>query len=197
MLIGNLLALLQNNIKRLLAYSSIANFGYILVAFITGGQMGMQACTFYITAYIATILGAFGVITIISDTDAEAVDIINYKGLFRRKPFLASALTIFLLSLAGIPLTAGFMGKYFLLTAGLGNSQWILAFVLIISSVIGLFYYLRVIAMMMQQEESNTAISTLRTSTIGSMYIAILLFVVIALGLCPEWLIETIRRLAI
>jgi NADH-quinone oxidoreductase subunit N len=197
MLVGNLLALLQTNIKRLLAYSSIANFGYILVAFIAGKQMGMQACTFYITAYIVTILGAFGVITIISHTDGEAADIANYQGLFWRKPFLASALTIFLLSLAGIPLTAGFIGKYFLLSAGLGNSQWVLAFILIISSVIGLFYYLRVIAMMMKQEESNNAIETPRIPTLSSMAIAILLFAVVALGICPEWLINTIRNLVI
>jgi len=164
MLVGNLLALLQTNIKRLLAYSSIANFGYILVAFIAGKQMGMQACTFYITAYIVTILGAFGVITIISHTDGEAADIANYQGLFWRKPFLASALTIFLLSLAGIPLTAGFIGKYFLLTAGLGNSQWVLAFVLIISSVIGLFYYLRVIVTMMNQYNGNDSIPAIQTS---------------------------------
>ena len=197
MLVGNLLALLQNNIKRLLAYSSIANFGYILVAFIAGKQMGMQACTFYITAYIVTILGAFGIITIISHTDAEAADIVNYKGLFWRRPLLASALTIFLLSLAGIPLTAGFMGKYFLLTAGLENSQWMLAFVLVISSVMGLFYYLRVIAIMMKEEEDNSTFAINRISIPGGLVIAILSFAVITLGLCPEWLIDTIKGLAI
>ena len=128
MLIGNLLAIRQNNVKRLLAYSSIAHFGYLLIALTAGSQIGPVAATFYITAYIITILGAFGLITLISSTDSEATDIEEYAGLFWKSPFLATLFTIVLLSLAGIPLTAGFMGKYFLLTTGVSKGNWLLVF---------------------------------------------------------------------
>jgi len=133
MLTGNLLALRQNNIPRMLAYSSIAHFGYLLVALIAGQSMGSQAVLFYLTAYILTILSAFGLITLLSTSDTEATDIQDYAGLFWRKPFAATLFSIVLLSLAGIPLTAGFMGKFLLLTAGVAKGNWLLVLTLIIS----------------------------------------------------------------
>jgi len=197
MLMGNLLALKQNNLKRILAYSSIAHLGYLLVAFIAGKGMGPQAATFYITIYMITILGAFGIITLISRSDNEAADIENYKGLFWRKPLLAALFTVFLLSLAGIPLTAGFIGKYFLLTAGLGKAQWMLSFVLVISSVIGLFYYLRLIVMMMKQDEDIIPITSLSpdSSIRGILVVAVLGLVIISLGVAPSWLINVINSI--
>jgi NADH-quinone oxidoreductase subunit N len=197
MLIGNLLALMQKNVKRILAYSSIAHLGYLLVAFIAGKGMGIQAATFYITIYIITVIGAFGIITVISTADHEAADIEAYKGLFWRKPFLAAIFTVFLLSLAGIPLTAGFIGKYFLLTAGLGKTQWLLAFVLVISSVIGLFYYLRVIVTMMKQDDSNLSDSDapMPPYYAGIMACTLLGVLIIVLGVDPDWLIEIVKAL--
>jgi len=197
MLIGNLLALMQNNVKRILAYSSIAHLGYLLVAFIAGKGMGIQAATFYITVYMITIIGAFGIITIISPADHESGEMENYKGLFWREPFLAALFTIFLLSLAGIPLTAGFMGKYFLLTAGLGKTEWPLAFVLVISSVIGLFYYLRVIVMMMKPDETIFSISPSFWSSfpIGILMLTFLGVLVICLGIYPGWLVDLVKTL--
>ena len=198
MLIGNLLALMQNNVKRILAYSSIAHLGYLLVAFIAGKGMGIQAATFYITIYIVTILGAFGMITVLSHSDNEAADIENYKGLFWRRPFLAGMLTIFLLSLAGIPLTAGFIGKYFLLTAGLGKAQWMLAFVLVASSVIGLFYYLRLIVTMMKQDGDAISISSPSPapSVYGIFVLAALGVLVVSLGVCPGWLVDIVKSIS-
>jgi len=197
MLIGNLLALMQNNVKRILAYSSIAHLGYLLVAFIAGKGMGIQAATFYITIYMITVIGAFGIITVISPADHESGEMENYKGLFWRKPFLAALFTIFLLSLAGIPLTAGFMGKYFLLTAGLGKTEWPLAFVLVISSVIGLFYYLRVIVAMMKPAEDSASISPsfLTSSLGGTLMLTFLGVLVIGLGICPGWLVDLVKSL--
>lgn len=198
MLFGNLLALRQNNVKRILAYSSIANFGYLLVGFIAGKETGLHAFTFFLTGYIVTILGAFGIITLISQSDNEAADVENYKGLFWRRPFLAAALTVFLLSLAGIPLTTGFIGKYFLLSAGLGKSQWVLAFVLAISSVIGLYYYLRVIVSMMTQDQGyQTTTKPIISSIAGGFILTVLIGLVVLLGVCPVWLIDAINRLAI
>jgi len=198
MLTGNLLAIRQNNIKRMLAYSSIAHFGYLLVALIAGRQMGPAAATFYITVYMITILGALGLITVLSDSGTEATDIASYQGLFWRKPVLAALLTVILLSLAGIPLTAGFMGKYFLLTAGVGKGNWLLVFTLVISSVIGLYYYLRFIVAMMRQDEETTLLAKLsaRSSFTGILLLTILGTLIVWLGMSPAWLFELVSHVA-
>jgi NADH-quinone oxidoreductase subunit N len=198
MLIGNLLALLQNNIKRMLAYSSVAHFGYLLVALISGKELGVQAATFYVTTYIIAITGAFGMIAIISNSDTEASNIQDYQGLFWKKPFLAALLTITLLSLAGIPLTVGFISKFFLLTAGIGNMDWLLTFTLIINSVLGLYYYLRLIASMMQQSGTMSPLLPtvfMRSSIAGICTVAILSILVIGLGIYPTCLVEIIDGL--
>jgi NADH-quinone oxidoreductase subunit N len=196
MLIGNLLAIRQNNVKRILAYSSIAHLGYLLVAFIVGKGMGIQAATFYITIYMIALLGAFGMITIISGPGEETAELSAYSGLFWRKPLLAASFTVFLLSLAGIPLTAGFIGKYFLLNAGLAKAQWLLAFVLVISSVIGLFYYLRVVVTMMKQEEQTAGITQpLVISFTGIFVLTALGILILCLGFDPEWLISIVDNL--
>ncbi|HYK36122.1 NADH-quinone oxidoreductase subunit N [Alloacidobacterium sp.] len=148
MLAGNLLALTQTNVKRILAYSSIAHMGYALVALLAGGMLGAPAATYYLAAYFTTILGAFGVMTILSDPQREAAYIDDYRGLFWRRPVLAGIFTAMLLSLAGIPLTAGFLGKFYVMTAGASQARWLLLFTLVVSSTIGLFYYLRIVAAM-------------------------------------------------
>jgi NADH-quinone oxidoreductase subunit N len=148
MLTGNLLALRQTNVKRILAYSSIAHMGYLLVGLLAGGTFGAPAATYYLTAYMVTILGAFSVMTVLSGSRWEAASLECYRGLFWQKPLLAAAFTSMLLSLAGIPLTAGFLGKFYILTAGAAASRWVLLFTLIVSSTIGLFYYLRIVVVM-------------------------------------------------
>jgi NADH-quinone oxidoreductase subunit N len=145
MILGNLLALRQRNLKRMLAYSSIAHLGYMLVAFIPGNTMSIQAVSFYLFAYFATTLAAFGVIAILSGKEEDAEEIGNYRGLFWRHPAQACILSAALLSLAGIPLTGGFTGKFYILTTGIQDGFWALAFILVLSSVFGLYYYLRVI----------------------------------------------------
>jgi len=143
---GTLLALHQANLKRLLAYSSIAHLGFALVAFLAGGQAGIEAVSFYLVAYVTTILAAFGVITALSDRracDREAID--DYRGLGRTHPFLAAVLAFALLSLAGIPLTAGFIGKFLVFTSGIGATMWLLVFLVAAFSGIGIYYYLRVV----------------------------------------------------
>lgn len=153
MLVGNLLALRQTNIKRLLAYSSIAHMGYFLVAVVAGGEFGRAAATYYLTAYIVTILGAFGSLLVLSHSTRETETFEDVRGLFWRRPVLASVFTAMLLSLAGIPLTAGFLGKFYVLTSGANASAWTLIIVLIVSSTIGLVYYLRVIVAMFAEEK--------------------------------------------
>ncbi|WP_263415791.1 NADH-quinone oxidoreductase subunit N [Terriglobus albidus] len=153
MLTGNLLALRQTNVKRILAYSSIAHMGYLLVALLAGGALGAPAATYYLTAYMVTILGAFGVMTALSGRQHEAMSLDSYRGLFWRRPLLAAAFTTMLFSLAGIPFTAGFLGKFYVLMAGASASRWVLLFTLIVSSTIGLFYYLRIVVVMYAQPE--------------------------------------------
>src|SRR5260370_27380142 len=106
MLTGSLLELTQNNIKRILAYSSIAHMGYLLVALLAGGALGAPAATYYLTAYMATILGAFGLMTVLSGPRWEASFIDDYRGLFWRRPLVAPAFTTMLLSLSRVPLAA-------------------------------------------------------------------------------------------
>ena len=145
MLVGNLLALRQRNVKRILAYSSIAHFGYLLVAFLAAGAFAVQAVTFYLVAYFITTLGAFGVIAMLSDGEREADDVDDYRGLFWRRPVIGTVFTLMILSLAGIPITAGFLGKFFIIAAGASSSVWALIIILAVTSVIGLFYYLRIV----------------------------------------------------
>jgi len=148
MLVGNLLALRQTNIKRLLAYSSIAHMGYFLVAVIAGGALGTAAATYYLAAYIVTILGTFGCLLALSDSARDTETFEDINGLFWRRPVLASVFSAMILSLAGIPLTAGFLGKFYVIAAGASGSAWVLLIILIVSSTIGLAYYLRILVAM-------------------------------------------------
>ena len=145
MLAGNLLALWQTNVKRILAYSSIAHFGYMLVAFMAGGHMAVEAVTFYLVAYTVTTLGAFGVVTVLSSSSRDADRLDDYQGLFWRRPLIAGIFTVMLLSLAGIPATMGFLAKFYVLAAGASATQWSLIIILVMTSAIGLFYYLRIL----------------------------------------------------
>ena len=142
---GNLLAIRQTNVKRILAYSSIAHFGYILAAFQVGGPMAAEAVAFYLVAYVTSILIAFGVVAALSTSAGDAGDLEEYRGLFWRRPLLAGIFTLSLLSLAGIPATMGFLGKFYVLAAGVASAAWLLMIVLVVTSVAGLFYYLRIV----------------------------------------------------
>ena len=159
MLVGNWLALRQENIKRLLAYSSIAHFGYLLVVLIalTYLDAGLvnQSITFYLTAYIVTTLAAFTVVSMVTGEDTAKQNIGAFAGLFWHRPLEASALTVAMLSLAGIPLTAGFMAKFFVITVGIQSGLWGLLAVLIVASAIAIYYYLRIIFAMTKSAESS------------------------------------------
>lgn len=159
MLIGNWLALRQENIKRLLAYSSIAHFGYLLIVLIALSYMDVQlvsqSITFYLTAYLVTTLAAFAVVSTIAGEDVKRQDISAFEGLFWYRPLEASALTVAMLSLAGIPLTAGFMAKFFVITVGIQSDLWVLLGVLVLGSAVGIYYYLRVIFAMSKSSQGG------------------------------------------
>ncbi|MEJ2031788.1 MAG: NADH-quinone oxidoreductase subunit N [Deltaproteobacteria bacterium] len=196
MFAGNLLALFQKNVKRLLAYSSIAHLGYLLVAFLASGPLRAVAVTFYLAAYFITTLGAFGVVAVLSDHDRDADDLEDYRGLFRRSPWLTVIMTAMLLSLAGMPLTAGFLGKFYLVAAGAGSSLWMLVIVLLVNSTIGLFYYLRLIAVMfatLPEAAPSPAVPTV--SAHGHLVLGVLLGLLLWLGILPAPFISFIHLL--
>jgi NADH-quinone oxidoreductase subunit N len=202
---GNLLALLQNNVKRILAYSSIAHLGYLLVALMAGGDRGVAAATFYLVAYFVTTLGAFGVITVLSWPGHEAERLEDFRGLARRRPALAGVFTAMLLSLAGIPLTAGFVGKFLVLSAGVGATLWALVLVMVAASVVGLFYYLRVVIEMYKQPEPAAdclppatsdpgAVTSL--SLAGGIVLMALVLALVWLGVYPAPLLTLVESVA-
>lgn len=191
MFVGNLLALRQQNVKRILAYSSIANMGYLLVTLLIGNETGIHAAIFYIVSYIITSLGAFGVITLLSDRQNDADKLENYKGLFWKRPWVAIVFTLSLLSLAGIPVTTGFIAKFYIVFTGINSGLWLLVISLIINSVIGLYYYLRVITALFSpaNEEKLPAISLAGHLVLGLVAIGILW-----LGINPEGFVSLIAR---
>jgi NADH-quinone oxidoreductase subunit N len=145
MVAGNLLALLENRIKRLLAYSSVAHLGYAMLALLASGPVAVEAAAFYMTAYAATVVAAFGVVGVLEAETGDTPSVESYRGLLWRRPLLGAILMAAMLSLAGIPMTAGFVGKFLLLVAGVEAEMWIPVFALVLGSAIGAFYYLRVV----------------------------------------------------
>jgi NADH-quinone oxidoreductase subunit N len=192
MFIGNLLALLQTNVKRILAYSSISHLGYLLVTILASGPVARIAAAFYLSAYFITTLGAFGVVTVLSGPDRDADQMDDYRGLVWRRPLLASVFTAMLFSLAGIPLTAGFIGKFYIVAAGVGSALWLVVIVLAINSVIGLYYYLRIIIVLFapveQKLQREPGLS--RSSSIALVSLTVLL---VWLGVYPGPAIELIK----
>ena len=198
MFFGNITALLQNNVKRILAYSSIAHFGYLLVTLMAGGSVGIAAACFYLVAYFITTLIAFGVITILSGNESDFDSIDDYRGLSGRHPCISSIMALAILSLAGIPLTAGFIAKFYIVAAGASAKLWILLIILVIKSVIGLFYYLRIVVALFSK--SNTAAlpitSEYKISPISILTLAILTIALIWIGVYPAVFIQIVQKVA-
>lgn len=206
MLGGNLLALMQDNVKRILAYSSIAHIGYLLVAFLAGSNGGVssaivgEAVSFYLVAYLVTTLGAFGVISALSNIDEQRdLDRLeDYRGLFRRSPWLAGVMTAMLLSLAGIPLTVGFIGKFYIFAVATEGLLWLLLAALIVGSAIGLYYYLRWVVVMFAQAEETVTATELNHNRNGialseAFVLTGLVLALVWLGVYPEPLIDFIQ----
>ncbi|HWQ14313.1 MAG TPA: NADH-quinone oxidoreductase subunit N [Roseiflexaceae bacterium] len=193
MFAGNLLALQQANVKRILAYSSIAHLGYLLVALLAGGELAAPAVTYYLVAYVITTLCAFGVVAVLSGPERDADLLEDYRGLFWRRPWLAGTFTAALLSLAGIPLTAGFVGKFYVLAAGVGQALWLLVLALVSSSVIGLVYYLRIIVTMYLQPEAEAPPAILVPRSLGgNVVLSALAVLLVLLGAYPAPVIDAI-----
>jgi NADH-quinone oxidoreductase subunit N len=193
MTVGNVTALLQNNLKRMLAYSSIAHAGYVLVAVAAGGPDGFSAALFYLAVYSFMNLGAFGVLTLLGRGLQERVLLADVAGLGFRQPLLGLALTVFMISLGGIPPTAGFMGKVYVFGTALKAGLLPLVIVGVLNSVISIFYYLRVtVALYMEEPQGEPT----EVSWTAPARVAILLALAVTLwfGVQAGWLLVQAQR---
>jgi NADH-quinone oxidoreductase subunit N len=145
MIVGNLMAIVQTSLKRLLAYSGVAQAGYMLIGVIAGGRDGLAAVLYYLFVYMFMNFGAFAVITLLTGPEGERDRFSDLEGLARRNWLLAAAMTIFMLSLAGFPPSVGFFGKLFLFTAGVGAGYTWLVVIAVLMSVVSVFYYIKVL----------------------------------------------------
>jgi NADH-quinone oxidoreductase subunit N len=184
MTLGNVGALVQDNVKRLLAYSSIAHAGYLLVAFAAQPELGTSAAMFYAASYAAMNVGAFAVVSHFANFGEKYVALEDYAGLGRRSPVLAATLTFFLMSLIGIPITGGFFAKFYVLSAALKSNLVGLAIILVLNSAVGAYYYLRIIVMMyMREPRGDVPVTRLPAAT--TLAITICLVFTLYLGIMP------------
>ncbi len=184
MTVGNVVAIAQSSLKRMLAYSSVAHVGYMLVGVVAGGPAGASAVLYYLLAYTFTTVGTFGVLTLCERAGEEAVDVRDYAGLGRRHPALALTLSLFLLSLVGIPPLAGFVGKVYLFGAAVRAGFVWLAVIAVLNSAVAAYYYLRVIVYMYMREADGEA-AGLAPSFAGGLALTVALIGVILLGVVP------------
>lgn len=187
MVAGNLLALRQQNLKRLLAYSSIAHLGYILVALAAGNSLGRDAAIYYAAAYVVMNLGAFSVVAALAHPDRDRGDLEEYRGLGRRYPVLGLSMGVCLLALAGLPPTAGFMAKLLAFGAAVAAGNIMLAVIAVLNTALAFFYYLRIMMVFYGKEETIRDITQPTKGTFAVVIIASVL--VIGLGVFPEWIL--------
>lgn len=203
MLLGNLLAFLQDNLKRMLAYSSIAHMGYLLIPFVAESAAGERAVSFYLAAYIASSLLAFGIMTVLSTSGEEREPVDAYRGLFWDHPWLAVGMAVSLFSLAGIPPSVGLVGKFFLAAAGVESALWWPLIALVVGSVIGVFYYARVGIMLffragneVEDTWSQVPVDSILSQPLGSkLALGFLAFMVVILGVYPQPLLALIAAI--
>ncbi len=193
MFVGNLGALVQTNVKRMLAYSSIAHAGYVLVAFAASNQIGLAAVLYYLLAYALMKLGAFTVVSHLGGPGERYVEINDYAGLGQRQPATAAALTLYLLSLLGLPITAGFLGKFYIFKAALDSHLIWLAVLMAINSVIGAYYYLRVIVVMYMREP-HESIERIPVPAAVGLVLVVTAAATIYLGLFPNQIMDFVSQ---
>jgi NADH-quinone oxidoreductase subunit N len=199
MTLGNIGALVQSNVKRLLAYSSIAHAGYLLVAFAMTSQensvVGISAAMFYTAAYAAMNVGAFAVVSHFANSGERYVTLDDYEGLGRTSPVLAATLTVFLLSLIGIPMTGGFFAKFYVFSAALRSNLIWLTIIGVLNSAIGAYYYLRIIVMMYMRE-ARKEVPVARVSVGLASALAISMLATLYLGILPNRVLQIAQHSA-
>jgi NADH-quinone oxidoreductase subunit N len=189
MIVGTVVGVAQTSLKRMLAYSSIAHGGYLLVGLVAGNDTGKAAILFYLAAYAITNLGAFGVIALLGSRERANDDLRDYAGLWNSHPALASMMTIFLLSLGGFPPTVGFIGKWYIFSAAVSAGYYWLAIIGVLTSVVSVFFYLRVVVMMyMSERDARPVPVALTRLAMGALALSVV--IILALGIMPTPLID-------
>ena len=189
MILGTVVGVAQTSLKRMLAYSSIAHGGYLLAGLVAGNDVGKAAILFYLAAYALTNLGAFGVIALLGTRERANDDLRDYAGLFKSHPALAVLMTFFLLSLGGFPPTAGFIAKWYVFSAAIGSGYYGLAIIGVLSSVVSVFFYLRIVVMMFMTERDARPVPAPIT-TMAYVGLALSLAGVLYLGVLPTAIID-------
>jgi NADH-quinone oxidoreductase subunit N len=183
MVVGSVLAIAQTDIKRMLAYSSISHAGFVLVGVVAANQEGISGALFYLAAYAAMVVGAFGVVLLVSRRGEEHTDLRSYAGLARRSPLLAGLLALFLLSLAGLPPTAGFVAKVLVFRAGILAGHWALVLVGVVATVVAAFFYIRVIVFAYMQEPERA--ERIPTPALPGLAVGVPAVLTLLLGVLP------------
>jgi NADH-quinone oxidoreductase subunit N len=196
MLVGSILAVTQTEIKRLLAYSSIANAGYVLVGLLALNRDGLSSTMFYLVAYGFTIIAAFGVVTLVRDADGEATHLSRWAGLGRRSPLYAAIFTFLMLAFAGIPLTSGFTAKFAVFAAAIGGGQTWLVIVGVVTSMILAFPYLRVVVMMWLSDPGEQTPTVSIPGALTSAALAVGVLATLVLGVAPTPVLDLANRAA-
>ena len=190
MIVGNLAAITQDNIKRMLAYSSIGHAGYLLLGIIAMSEMGMRGVLVYTVVYLAATLGIWATVLMLQQHEYAGEQIDDFQGLHTRSPFWAFAMVMFLLSLGGIPPTAGFIGKYYLFAAAIQSGFGWLAIIAVLMSAVSMFYYLRIVVAMYLREGKDADVATAGSLRfVGAVCLAITLI----FGILPTPLIHQVE----
>jgi len=197
MLLGSLVAIAQRDVKRMLAYSSIAHAGFLLSGVIALNKAGLDSTIFYLFAYGIATVGAFAVVTLVRDSSGEVTDLNRWRGLGKRSPFAATTFTLFLLAFAGIPLTSGFIGKFSIFSAAYESGAKGVVIAGVLSSAIAAFFYIRVIVLMFLTDATEDGTSIEIPSILTRASIVIAAVITVALGVYPAPLLNFITDLAI
>jgi NADH-quinone oxidoreductase subunit N len=184
MILGTVVGVAQSNLKRMLAYSSIAHGGYLLVGLVAANQVGKAAILFYLLGYSVTNLAAFGVIALLGAKDRDNDDLRDYAGLWNTHPALAALMTVSLLSLGGLPPTVGFIGKWYIFSAAVSAGYYWLAIIGVLSSVVSVFFYLRVVVMMYMADRTAGPVPA-RVTTVGMGALVLAIAAIFYLGILP------------
>jgi NADH-quinone oxidoreductase subunit N len=191
MLVGNTAAIFQDDLKRMLAYSGVAHAGYLLIGIVTNTQEGMASIIFYLAVYLFMNIGAFAVVFIMEGEGQEGNSINRFKGLAKKNPLLAAAMSLFMVSLAGFPPTAGFFGKLFVFYAAIKEGYILITILAVIASIISVYFYLRVIVMMYFHEDENAQNPVIHRGM--GILVTVSCMMVVAIGLFPSFLMEIAR----
>lgn len=196
MVFGSVLAVTQTDVKRMLAYSSVAHAGFILVGVVAADRAGLSSTLFYLVAYGFGTVAAFAIVGLVRGPTGEATHLSHWAGLGRRSPLLAGTFALLLLSFAGIPLTAGFVGKFAVFSAAAGAGGWPLVVVGVVCSAIAAFFYVRVIVLMFFSDPPEVAPDVVMPSALTTVTIAAGAIVTVALGLFPQPVLDLADRAA-